>query len=818
MSTHVTKLGTISENMSANIVGAVDWTNLNNALTTDSVYTSVSFSEDVNSNYLYIHDFDINIPTTAVIEGIQISVKKRASGPVADLSAGLIYLNLNDITITSPDKAIVGNWSGIPIIVNYGGPTDLWNKTWTAEELNDTTFGFALAASGDGSSGNAAEIDYILLDLYYHQVINHIPTGGARLAGTAAIQSSTTVTSTAAIIISGHAPEVHNFITFGGTLVSGSALHIHGLYAYGGSTANSSSTPLATYNHTPTQGARGNGRATFTYNINGSGGIAANGSATFVSSFWMMGGLNGDGSSGTYFAYNISITAIGALLAGHPFVDPVLPEGGISGSGTATIQVEYNQSGAGGASLNSSATTLLFFGPTGGIAIDGGCSIAIWQHVDGGAQLSGEALVKPYVESMRGGARVAPIAFIDPYMATGGSTASGSATITSIWQTGTLADEFSFYCTGRNDIPSDTTTKVAVASVRINIDTNTVAWEIRHNFTTGKIRFHGPATESETADPLIFLDGSTSPVIGSMVLPDVTESGLLSGLGYLRLTENLTSAHIRGQLTNRNGRASGDATYQSTFTKTVSGGGTLAGVAQVVLTKTEIALGGAISSGIGSIGTSHVIVPGCRIGGSATINYLSIPVITGGAKVAGGHTFGVICNVTPSGGATISGQSIIAINVVVGSSGPLIAGTATVARTLFPIISGGGRLAGTLVLNQTYAAQSSIGGIRIFGRWVVDYLKPITSSPHRGYALAMKTANILNAEEATTNALIINRAASPILDENRFNVAHQPGWCDFGESCDSAYLPKIVQNRQGTHLPSKSGTVVTGNDQITKFS
>ena len=168
--------------------------------------------------------------------------------------------------------------------------------------------------------------------------------------------------------------------------------------------------------------------------------------------------------------------------------------------------------------------------------------------------------------------------------------------------------------------------------------------------------------------------------------------------------------------------------------------------------------------------------------------------------------------VTDSGLA--GGAAIIGIMPYVSGAGSLAAGDAGFIRLISPPISGGALLNGYHVLQQTYAPPKIKGGVRVIGSWLGELLKPIPPKRHLGYALAMKSENILNKQKSDKLLMDPVGVVSPVLDENRFTIAHEPGWCDVGDPCDSAYLPKIVQRRQGKYLPPKQGRKTRTDRQI----
>lgn len=71
--------------------------------------------------------------------------------------------------VTGSDKASAAAWPAADVEVSYGGTSDLWGTTWTAEEINDAGFGVAISAqkSSGGGGQKTAYIDHIKITITY---------------------------------------------------------------------------------------------------------------------------------------------------------------------------------------------------------------------------------------------------------------------------------------------------------------------------------------------------------------------------------------------------------------------------------------------------------------------------------------------------------------------------------------------------------------------------------------------------------------------------------------------------------------------------
>jgi hypothetical protein len=101
-----------------------------------------------HTNYLFFHDFDLAIPSTATILGISFSVPKQVVGGTAvDESVMLVVGG----TPVGADQSSVTPWSTTAFVTTvYGGPTNTWSSSLTPTQANvngASGFGVAIAAA-----------------------------------------------------------------------------------------------------------------------------------------------------------------------------------------------------------------------------------------------------------------------------------------------------------------------------------------------------------------------------------------------------------------------------------------------------------------------------------------------------------------------------------------------------------------------------------------------------------------------------------------------------------------------------------------------
>lgn len=123
-----------------------------------------------NTNTLLIEGLGFNIPTGAVIQGIQVTVYRGANrvNAVNDVTVKLLKAG----TAVGNNKATSGFWpqiewnnyliplaGGVP--VTYGSPTDLWGTSWAPSDINNSQFGIEIVANQGSTSTTAAGITYV---------------------------------------------------------------------------------------------------------------------------------------------------------------------------------------------------------------------------------------------------------------------------------------------------------------------------------------------------------------------------------------------------------------------------------------------------------------------------------------------------------------------------------------------------------------------------------------------------------------------------------------------------------------------------------
>lgn len=131
--------------------------------------SGLSLGAPVFSQNLQASAYGLNIPTSAVIRGVQLSVTGKQSN-----SGGFVNVTpLNAVQGAESDTATLT--SGNTTVV-FGGPTDLWGMpAWISPAAIDAaSFGFQLSAEGSSTSGTTFSISEMKVTVFYQNPGNYI--------------------------------------------------------------------------------------------------------------------------------------------------------------------------------------------------------------------------------------------------------------------------------------------------------------------------------------------------------------------------------------------------------------------------------------------------------------------------------------------------------------------------------------------------------------------------------------------------------------------------------------------------------------------
>ena len=159
----LTSPGTIADDSS---FGSVAWSNPGNAASSNNSYATASISTGSNSHYLKFTNWGASIPTGATINGITVEIEVSCvftpGISVNDVRCRLVKAG----TIQSTDRNSVTGWTTTDTYLSHGGSSDLWGGTWLDTDINNSGFGFVIAALQNGGPVTA-QIDHARITIDY---------------------------------------------------------------------------------------------------------------------------------------------------------------------------------------------------------------------------------------------------------------------------------------------------------------------------------------------------------------------------------------------------------------------------------------------------------------------------------------------------------------------------------------------------------------------------------------------------------------------------------------------------------------------------
>ena len=131
--------------------------------------TGLSWGTDVayiysvaESDYLVASDFRFALPQDATITGIAFEIGRDSSGHDAvDRAVRAIKT-----VIGEADRSSTAAWTGTP--GSYGGTTDLWGETWSPADIENSSFGVAIAVKAltPGATSYYVRVGYVTATVY----------------------------------------------------------------------------------------------------------------------------------------------------------------------------------------------------------------------------------------------------------------------------------------------------------------------------------------------------------------------------------------------------------------------------------------------------------------------------------------------------------------------------------------------------------------------------------------------------------------------------------------------------------------------------
>lgn len=160
----------VNETRGAGGGSGTDWVNPNNVAAEDDNPATYNVLGSSTSSYLISGNYGFSIPVSAVILGIWVERRARASESGFSISDSVMAITKDGINPISNQLNIFGYTDTFSYRNGYpgsGGSTQLWGTTWTAAEINASTFGFMGRYSNGSGGDRGIEVDHDKITVYY---------------------------------------------------------------------------------------------------------------------------------------------------------------------------------------------------------------------------------------------------------------------------------------------------------------------------------------------------------------------------------------------------------------------------------------------------------------------------------------------------------------------------------------------------------------------------------------------------------------------------------------------------------------------------
>lgn len=148
--------------------GTITWSNTSYITADDANYTTASLKKSEISHYLKGRNFGFSIPTGSTINGITVSCYRSSSGTYFMQDNVVKLIKAGEIVGSNYAQGLSYWQNGTWETATYGGTSNLWGTTWTAEDINNTNFGVVVSAkNSDLINTGTALVDYITITVSY---------------------------------------------------------------------------------------------------------------------------------------------------------------------------------------------------------------------------------------------------------------------------------------------------------------------------------------------------------------------------------------------------------------------------------------------------------------------------------------------------------------------------------------------------------------------------------------------------------------------------------------------------------------------------
>jgi hypothetical protein len=146
------------------------WVNLNNARSSNNVYSTATFSGSGTANTRGFVSFDFGFSAvTGTVDGMKVRIEQKRSGSIYTLKWRDVFIYKGG-SIGSTNRSDFSALATSDTYKEFGGPLDKWDETWVAADITANDFGAVFSVDYEGfdpSSSGVASIDHVEIVVYY---------------------------------------------------------------------------------------------------------------------------------------------------------------------------------------------------------------------------------------------------------------------------------------------------------------------------------------------------------------------------------------------------------------------------------------------------------------------------------------------------------------------------------------------------------------------------------------------------------------------------------------------------------------------------
>lgn len=187
-------------------IGSLAWASPGNIIASDNTYATATASQGtgVYTHYLKATNFGFAIPSGATINGIVVTIERKANYSIDDRNVvdNVVRLVKGGV-VSGNNKADTSTYyPTVDGLAQYGGATDLWGLTFTPADINSSNFGVVLSCYLNNIAGGViASVDAISITVYYTEAV--YKDGSASISGAGTLSSQAVRIKTATATVTG---------------------------------------------------------------------------------------------------------------------------------------------------------------------------------------------------------------------------------------------------------------------------------------------------------------------------------------------------------------------------------------------------------------------------------------------------------------------------------------------------------------------------------------------------------------------------------------------------------------------------------------